>query len=60
MTKLKTVLQLVLVLMLTSQLTGCDNAKVYGSIGVSSYHGSSSYYGGSRVGGSIVIGGRIR
>jgi hypothetical protein len=60
MRKTRTSIKLLLVLGLTLQLTGCDNPKVYGSIGVSSYHGSSSYYGGSRVGGSIMIGGRIR
>ncbi len=42
---------------LLSHVTACDNARVYGSIGVSSYGGS---VGGSRVGGSISIGGRIR
>ena len=60
MRKIKILVQLLLVLGLSSQLAGCDNPKVYGSIGVSSYHGSSSYYGGSRVGGSIMFGGRIR
>jgi len=42
---------------LLGHVTACDNAQVYGSIGVSSYGGS---VGGSRVGGSISIGGRIR
>ncbi|MEE4361477.1 MAG: hypothetical protein V2I63_08120 [Pseudomonadales bacterium] len=57
-----------LLLVLTVPLSGCDDPQVYGSIGVSSYHGSGyygpgygpGYYGGGpRVGGSVVIGGRI-
>ena len=56
----KTLLQLIVMLIFATQLTGCDDPKVYGSIGVSSYHGSSGYYGSPRVSSSIVIGGRIR
>ncbi len=56
----KTLLRLLVILTFSTQLAGCDDPKVYGSIGVSSYHGSSGYYGGPRVGGSIVVGGRIR
>ena len=56
----KTLLRLLVMLIFTTQLTGYDDPQVYGSIGVSSYHGSSGYHGGSRVSSSIVIGGRIR
>ena len=56
----KITLRLLILFAFCSQLAACDDPKVYGSIGVSSYHGSSSYYGGSRVSGSIVVGGRIR
>jgi len=50
-------LQLMVFAIWLGHVTACDNARVYGSIGVSSYGGS---VGGSRVGGSISIGGRIR
>ena len=40
-------------------LNGCDDPRVYGSIGISSYHGYGGYGGGPRVGGSISVGGRI-
>lgn len=53
----KPLLQLLVFAFLVSHVTACDNAQVYGGIGISSYGGS---VGGSRVGGSISIGGRIR
>jgi hypothetical protein len=56
----KTALRGLLLLLLAGPLAGCDDPQVYGSIGVSSYHGSGYYGGGPRVGGSVVIGGRIR
>jgi hypothetical protein len=49
--------QVFLFAILLGHVAACDNARVYGSIGVSSYGGS---VGGTRVGGSISIGGRIR
>ena len=47
-------------LLLAGPLAGCDDPQIYGSIGVSSYHGSGYYGGGPRVGGSVVIGGRMK
>lgn len=45
-------------LMLCSGLSGCDDMRVYGSVGVSSFSGSG--WGGSSVGTSVTVGGRIR
>ncbi|HUU73423.1 MAG TPA: hypothetical protein VMW70_12410 [Burkholderiales bacterium] len=50
-------LKLFVFLLFLGHVTACDNARVYGSVGVSSYGGLG---GSSRVGGSISIGGRIR
>ena len=41
-----------------ASLGGCDDMRVYGSVGVSSYHGSG--WGGTGVGTSVTVGGRIR
>lgn len=40
-------------------LSACEEPRVYGSIGVSSYGGGGYYGGGPRMGGSISVGGRI-
>ncbi|MGI9341289.1 MAG: hypothetical protein ACR2QV_00460 [Gammaproteobacteria bacterium] len=49
---------LIAIALVASTIAGCDDPRVYGSIGVSS--GFNSWGGsGSRVGGSISIGGRI-
>jgi len=40
-----------------SLVAGCDDVRVYGSVGYSSYGG---YYGGPAYGTSVTIGGRIR
>ncbi len=57
-------LKVVVVLLLTMSLTGCDDPQVYGSVGVSSgyssYGGYGRYGSGQRMHGSIRIGGRIR
>ena len=45
------------VLGLCLALASCEEPRVYGSVGFSSY-GGGGYYG-PRVGGSITIGGRI-
>ena len=45
-----------ILLALCSGLTGCDDMRVYGSVGVSSYSG---YYGSPSLGTSISIGGRL-
>lgn len=43
-----------------SSLSGCDDMRVYGSVGVSSYGGGGYHGGGTRVGTSVTVGGRIR
>lgn len=43
-------------LAVASLLAGCEEPRVYGSVGVSSFGGG---WGGPRVGTSISIGGRI-
>jgi hypothetical protein len=58
MKPLKTITRLLLLLLVAASLSSCNNASVYGSIGVSS--GFSSHGSGSRMHGSISIGGRIR
>jgi len=50
--------KMIVLLVVCSGLAGCDDMRVYGSVGVSSY-GGGGYYGGSRVGTSISVGGRI-
>ena len=40
-------------------LASCEEPRVYGSVGFSSYSGGG-YYGGGGMGTSISIGGRIR
>ena len=47
-------------LVVCALIGGCDDVRVYGSVGVSSYSGYGGYYGGPRMGTSISIGGRIR
>jgi hypothetical protein len=58
------VLRLMLIIGLSSFLTGCDDPQVYGSVGVSSgyssYGGYGRYNSGPRMHGSISVGGRIR
>ena len=41
-------------------IAGCDDVRVYGSVGYSSYHGYGGYHGGPRMGTSVTVGGRIR
>jgi hypothetical protein len=61
-------LSMVALLALTTlSLVGCDDPKVYGSVGVSSgyggyggYHGGGYYGGGPRMRTSVSVGGRIR
>jgi hypothetical protein len=45
-----------MMLVACSALSGCDDMRVYTSVGVSSYGGG---YGSPRVGTSISVGGRI-
>lgn len=51
-------LQVVLLGVLCLGLTGCEEPRVYGSVGFSSYSGGG-YYGGGGMGTSVRIGGRI-
>ena len=51
--------RLLALIFVCSNLSGCDDPQIYGSVGVSSY-GGGGYYGGTRMGGSVTIGGRIR
>ncbi len=55
---IKKTLQTLLVITLLGSLSGCDDPQVYGSIGVSSFHGSGWSGGGMHT--SISVGGRIR
>jgi len=43
-----------------SLIAGCDDVRVYGSVGYSSFGGYGGYYGGPAYGTSVTIGGRIR
>lgn len=47
------------VLVVCSLLGGCDDVRVYGSVGYSSYSGYGGHHGGPGYGGSVRIGGRI-
>jgi hypothetical protein len=57
------VLRLMLIIGLSSFLTGCDDPQVYGSVGVSSgyssYGGYGRYNSGPHMHGSMRVGGRI-
>ena len=47
-------------LLLCSGIAGCDDMRVYGSVGVSSFHGNSWGGSGSGLSTSVTVGGRIR
>ena len=51
--------KLTTMLIAAASLAGCDDVRVYGSVGYSSYHGYGGYYGGPRYGTSVAVGGRI-
>lgn len=53
--------KLTALLALCSSLAGCDDVRVYGSVGYSSYNGYGGYHGGGggRYGTSVSVGGRI-
>lgn len=53
-------LRVALLLGVSSLVAGCDNVRVYGSVGYSSYSGYGGYYGRPGFGTSVTIGGRIR
>ena len=48
--------KLTAILVACLSLAGCDDVKVYGSVGVSNHGG---YHGGGRYGSSVRVGGRI-
>jgi len=50
--------KILILLVACSGLASCDDMRVYGSVGVSSY-GGGGYYGGSRARTSVSVGGRI-
>lgn len=52
--------KLTALLIVCSSLAGCDDVRVYGSVGYSSYHGYGGYHGGPRYGTGVTVGGRIR
>jgi len=54
----KTLVRIVCLGMLCLCLSGCEEPRVYGSVGFSSYSGGG-YHGGGGIGTSISIGGRI-
>ncbi|MCH8334841.1 MAG: hypothetical protein IIC61_03020 [Proteobacteria bacterium] len=53
--------KLTLLLVVFASLAGCDDVRVYGSVGYSGYsgYGGSPYYGGGGYRTSVGIGGRI-
>jgi len=57
---MKTIIKLVKLaatLIICSSLAGCDDVKVYGSVGYSNYNGYGGHHGG--YGSSVRVGGRI-
>ena len=48
--------KLTAILVACLSLAGCDDVRVYGSVGVSNHSG---YHGGGRHGSSVRVGGRI-
>lgn len=57
---LSRLIRTVVLLVTASLIAGCDDVRVYGSVGYSSYGGYGGYYGGPAYGTSVTIGGRIR
>lgn len=51
--------KLAAMLIAAASLAGCDDVRVYGSVGHSSYNGYGGYHGGPRYGTSVRVGGRI-
>jgi hypothetical protein len=59
---MKTIIKLVklaTILVVCSSLAGCDDVKVYGSVGYSNYNGYGGYHGRGGYGTSVRVGGRI-
>lgn len=51
--------KLTTMLIATASLAGCDDVRVYGSVGYSSYNGYGGYHSGPRYGTRVTVGGRI-
>jgi hypothetical protein len=51
--------RLVTVVAICSSLAGCDDVRVYGSVGYSGYGGYGGYHGSPGMSSSVRIGGRI-
>ncbi len=51
--------KLAAMLIATTSLAGCDDVRVYGSVGYSSYNGYGGHHGGPGYGTSVRVGGRI-
>ncbi len=52
--------KLTALLVVCASLVACDDVRVYGSVGYSSYNGyHGGYHGGPRYGTSVTVGGRI-
>ena len=56
--RLLIVFRTTLLVLACAALSACDEPAVYGSVGVSNYHGGG-YYGGGGMRTSVRIGGRI-
>jgi uncharacterized lipoprotein YehR (DUF1307 family) len=53
-------IKLLAVVVVCSSLAGCDDVRVYGSVGYSGYNGYGGYHGGGpRYGTSVTVGGRL-
>jgi hypothetical protein len=50
--------RLAAILITCASLAGCDDVRVYGSVGYSNYHGYGGYHGGG-MRTSVGVGGRI-
>ena len=60
MNTLKRLARLVVAIAICSSLAGCDDVRVYGSVGYSGYNGYGGYHGGGpRYGTSVTVGGRL-
>jgi len=60
MKTLKRIVKMTVVLAICTSLAGCDDVRVYGSVGYSGYNGYGGYHGGGpRYGTSVTVGGRL-
>jgi len=60
MNTLKRLARLLASIAICSTLAGCDDVRVYGSVGYSGYNGYGGYHGGGpRYGTSVTVGGRL-